>query len=165
MKIKELIKKLEGCAEFKDYKKERPDSFLAHIFKMFDEANQEDFQVGYYNKDDTITTFVVSGEDIQRASSEEIFKRPDAKVEKLDTAKVKIEIPEVIKKADEIQKKEFKDQIPMKKILILQKLDLGLVYNITFVTKSFNVLNFKISAANGKVLQKLLKPIMEFKAS
>ena len=60
---------------------------------------------------------------------------------------------------------EYKQETPFKIITILQKLDIGQVYNITYVTQSFKVLNFKIDSSNGKVLKKSLKSIMEFKAS
>ena len=166
MEAKDIIKNLEGSKEFKEWKKERKDSFLAHIFKMFDEANAGETQAGYYNKDDTITTFLIAGDGVKLMQSEEIFKKPDAKVLKLELKNIKVDIGKALKTADEIQQKEFKAHTPIKKILILQKLEvLGQVYNITFVTQSFNILNLKIDSGTGKISEKLFKPIMDFRTN
>jgi len=165
MEIKDVLKRLEGSSEFKEWKKKNKDSFLAHVFKMLDEANKNDWQIGYYNKDDTITTFILTPRGINIAETENIFKRPEAKVKRLEKEKIKIDITKALEKAEKIQTKEYKQEMPFKIITILQRLDIGQVYNITYITQSFKVLNFKIDSSSGKVLKKSLKPIMEFKTS
>jgi uncharacterized membrane protein YkoI len=165
MEIKDLIKRLEESKEFKDWKEKNKDSFLAHIFKMLDDANKDDWQIGFYNKDDTMTTFIITPADIKIAETENIFKKPEAKIQKLDLEKVKVDITKSLETAEKIQTTEYKQETPFKIITILQKLDLGQVYNITYVTQTFKVLNFKIDAKNGKVLKKTLQTIMDFKAS
>lgn len=159
------LERLEENNEFKKWKKKNKDSFLAHVFKMLNDANKDDWQVGYYNKNDTITTFILMPDDIKIADSQNIFKKPDAKILKLDKEKIKIDIAKALETAEKIQTKEYKQEMPFKIITILQKLDIGQVYNITYLTQSFKVLNFKIDCCNGKVLKKTLQPIMEFKAS
>lgn len=165
MEIIKVLERLEEDKEFKEWKKEKKDSFLAHIFKLLDDANEDDWQVGYYNKDDTITTFIVTPKEIKIAETENIFKKPEAKIQKLDKNKIKIDITEALQTAEKIQTTEYKQETPFKIITILQKLDIGQVYNITYVTQGFKVLNFKIDSSNGKVLKKTLQSIMEFKAS
>jgi hypothetical protein len=165
MEILNLIKRLEESPEFKDWIEKNKGSFLAHIFKMLDDANQDDWQVGYYNKDDTITTFILTPNEIKVAQTENIFKKPDAKIEKLQKEKIKVDITLALQTAEKIQATEYKNEIPYKIITILQKLDMGQVYNITYITQSFKVLNFRIDSSSGKVLKKSLQPIMDFKAS
>ena len=165
MEILDVLKRLEENKEFKEWKKKNKDSFLAHIFKMLDDANRDDWQIGYYNKDDTITTFIITPDDIKIAETENIFKKPEAKIKELNKEKIKIDITEALQTAEKIQTKEYKQETPYKIITILQKLDIGQVYNITYVTQSFKVLNLKIDSSNGKVLKKSLKSIMDFKAS
>ncbi|MBU1004734.1 MAG: hypothetical protein KJ561_02815, partial [Nanoarchaeota archaeon] len=140
-------------------------SFLAHIFKLLDEANQNDWQIGFYNKDDTITSFIITPNEIKKAAAENIFKRPEAKIEPLDEDKIKIDITKALEIAEKTQVKDYKQETPSKIITILQKLNMGQVYNITYVTQSFKILNFKIDAVNGKVLKTKLENIMDFKAS
>lgn len=165
MEIIKVLERLEESKEFKEWKKKNKNSFLAHVFKMLDEANRDDWQVGYYNKDDTITTFILTPNDIKIAETENIFKKPEAKIQELDKEKIKVDITKALETAEKTQAKEYKQETPFKIITILQKLDIGQVYNITYITQSFKVLNFKIDCSNGKVLKKMLQPIMNFKAS
>lgn len=165
MEIINILERLEKNKEFKEWKKKNKDSFLAHVFKMLDDENKDDWQVGYYNKDDTITTFILTPNDIKIADAENIFKRPDAKVQELDKKKIRVDITKALEATEKIQTKEYKQEIPYKIIIILQKLDIGQVYNITYITQSFKILNFKIDCSNCKVLKKTLQPIMEFKVS
>ena len=164
MKIKELIEKLESSKEFKEWKKENYASSLVHVFKMFDEANKDDWQIGFYNPDDTITTFIIGKEGIQILPEAEIFKKPDAKIMKLSVEDIKVELDEAIGDARKFQEKEYPNEKPTKEIVILQKLDRGLVYNITFVTQAFNTLNIKIDAKTGKVVHHKLMSLMDLKA-
>ena len=165
MEIIDLINRLEKSKEFKDWKEKNKESFLAHVFKLLDDANKDDWQIGYYNKDDTITTFIITPNEIKIAETENIFKKPEAKIKELDRKKIKIDITSALQTAEKIQTTEYKQETPFKIITILQKLDLGQIYNVTYVTQTFKVLNLKIDSGTGKVLKKSLKSIMEFKAS
>ncbi len=166
MEIKDVLKRLEEHKDFKEWKSKHKESFLAHVFKMLDDANRDDWQIGYYNKDDTITSFIMTPDKIVIAETDNIFKKPGVKIKKLDKEKIKIDITEALQTAEKIQVTEYKNETPSKIITILQTLDkLGQVYNITYVTKSFKTLNLKIDSSTGKVLNKNLKSIMDFKAS
>ncbi|MBW2989192.1 hypothetical protein KY358_02630 [Candidatus Woesearchaeota archaeon] len=165
MEIIEVLNRLEEDKEFKEWHSRNKESFLAHVFKMLDDANKDDWQAGYYNPDDTITTFIIIPESIKIAETENIFKRPDAKIRKLEKDKIKVDITEALQTAEKTQAKEYSNEVPFKIITILQRLEIGQVYNITYVTQSFKTLNFKVDSSNGKLLEKSLKSIMDFKAS
>ena len=165
MEITDIIKRLEESKEYKGWQKNNKSSFLAHIFKLLDEANKDDWQVGFYNKDDTMTTFILTPAEINIAESENIFKKPDAKVQKLDEEKIKIDITKALETAKKVQTKEYKQETPSKIIAILQRLDIGQVYNITYFTQTFKILNFKIDSCNGRILKKSLTNAMDFRAS
>lgn len=164
MKIRKLIKKLEDSKEFKDWKKENNASSLVHVFKMFDEANKDEWQIGFYNPDDKIITFIIGKDSIQILPESEIFKKPDAKIFKLNIEDVKVELIEALEKAKNFQEKDYPQEKPMKEIVILQKLDIGQVYNITFVTQTFNTLNIKIDAKTGEIKSHKLMSLMDPKA-
>lgn len=164
MLIKDVINKIESSKEFSEWRKTHKESYLAHIFKMLDDANIDDWQVGYYNKDDTITTFLVSGDKIKIIPEAQIFKRPDAKVLKLNMDKVKIRLAKAVEIATEYQEKHYEQEKPTKEIIILQSLETGQVYNITFVSQRFNILNMKVCCESGKIKEHTLKSIMDFKA-
>ncbi|MEA2036358.1 MAG: hypothetical protein U9O94_02535 [Nanoarchaeota archaeon] len=165
MEITNVLKRLREDNKFKEWEKKNKDSFLAHIFKMLDDANKDDWQIGFYNKDDTMTTFQLTPSEVNIVAPENIFKRPEAKIEKLDEDKIKLDISNALQTAEKIQTTEYKSETPFKIITILQKLDIGQVYNITYVTQTFKVLNLKIDCTTGEVLKKKLSSIMEFKTS
>ena len=64
MEIKKIVNKLGQNNEFKEWKKEHYASSLVHIFKMFDEVNKDEWQIGFFNPNETITSFVIGPESI-----------------------------------------------------------------------------------------------------
>jgi len=159
----ESIKKLESSAEFREYKKESPEAFLVHVFYMLDEANENCVQAGYYNpKNDRITTFLVEDDKITRNPEAEVFKEQETLMNPLVLSKVKLEVQEAVEIADSIQKEKYAGHCPIRKIAILQHLEMGQLWNITFVTESFKTLNIKIDANSKNVLSDKLLSIVEF---
>ena len=57
--------------------------------------------------------------------------------------------------------KEGESEI-QQKIVILQKIKFPL-WNITFILKDFNLFNAKVNAVNGKVIEKELSPVFNFR--
>lgn len=161
--LKEKIKQLENSEIFKRWRNSNKNCHLAHVFILFDELNKNDWQIGYYNPDDhMITTFIV-GKEISQNPPEEVFKEEEHIVKELLLSKVKIDAEKALETADKLQKEKYKTQIPFKKIAILQHLDLGQVWNITYVTQSMQTLNIKIDSETGKVKQDHLVSLVEIK--
>ncbi|MBL7054208.1 hypothetical protein ISS05_00455 [Candidatus Woesearchaeota archaeon] len=162
MEIKETLSRLEASPEFKGWREKNKDDYFSYAFCKLDVGNE--WQVGYYNKkNDQITTFVVN-EKIEIMPLEEIFKKPDMKVNKVDLDKVKLTFAEIVDKASEFQKEKYSKEVIDKVIAILQNLEeLGNVWNMTFITKAFKTLNVKIDAENGKVLEHKLSSIFDFR--
>lgn len=157
------IKKLEESEEFKQFKEENPDAFLVHVFYMLDEANANSTQVGYYSKKtDKITTFIVEPDLITRNPEAEVFKEQETLMNPLDLKILKIDIKDAVAIAEKLRQEKYKDQVPLKNIAILQHLDVGQVWNITFVTQSFKTLNIKINSTSGEIVSDKLVAIIEF---
>ena len=113
---------------------------------------QADWQLGYYNpSNDTLTSFTVNDKVIQNPDAE-IFKNK-TKVQKLDVDKVKINLDEALSKSEKLQKEKYSVHDPLKKIVILQNLDMGQVWNITYVTQTFKTLNIKINSETGEIVK------------
>ena len=161
MELKDKLSKLEDSKIYIDWKKENPDSYLAHIFRMLDKANENMWQFGFYNKDDTITTFIMDGEKVNEVPEQEIFKKDKHKLEALDIANIKIGFTEATEKATQLQQEKYKQHPVMKTIIILQKLPEGQVFNVTFVTQTFNTLNIRIDSSSGELVKGKLTSLME----
>jgi len=152
------IEKLENNEKFKEWKTTHPDSYLAHFFKMF---GKDEPQLGYYNKDGTITTFIIADE-ITILPEAKVLQEHKQKLEPLETDKIKLSLDDAMQKAEDIQKKEYPQDTPIKKFAIIQHLEIGQVFNITFLTQTFNTLNIKIDSETGEIKEKSLKKLMEF---
>ena len=80
----------------------------------------------------------------------------------LDTEEVKIIVEEAVNIANEFRKINYPREMIAKTFFIIQKTDLGVVYNISFFSGSFNVTNIKLSAVDGKILKHDLKALAGF---
>jgi len=161
MKFKEKLSELEKSVEFKNWKKEHSSSYLTYGFMMISPDVKKEWQIGYYNPDlDKITTFAVSDK-ITRNPDSEIFK-DKKKVQELEKDKVKISLDSALEKADKVQREKYAVHTPLKKIAILQKLNIGQVWNITYITKTFKTLNIKVSSEDGEVLKYDLIELFKF---
>jgi hypothetical protein len=161
MQLKEKLEELEKNKIFLDWKKENADSYLAHIFRMLDEVNKDIWQFGYYNKDDTITTFILESGNVKEVPEQEIFKNEKKKLEKLDIENIKVSFDDAVDKANNLQQEKYKQHPIMKTIAILQKLKDGQVFNITFVTQTFGTLNIHVDSTTGNINKDFFTSLMD----
>ena len=146
--FKESLKKLEKDLIFKEEK-----GILSHAFIM---PPSNEWQLGFYNKKiDKVTTYFIK-EHIEKSPPAEVMK--ENPVNKINVSKVKITLEDALK----ITEAEIDSEIN-KKIVILQNLDIGQVWNITFLTKDFKVLNFKVDSGSQKIIKKSSNSIFDFK--
>ena len=165
MKLPDVIDKLEENSEFKKWRDEHPQAYIAHAFMMMDKVNENIWQIGYYHPDnDKITTFIIEGDDIKISPESNIFKRPDSKVEKLDLEKVKIGTVQAVETAEGLMEKEYPKAVPLKMFFIVQSIPKhGTVYNVTFLSQDFQAINMRISSETGDVLSHKAEKILDIK--
>lgn len=165
MEIKAIIKKLSSNSEFKKWKQSNKDYYLVHCFKMLDEANEDEWQIGYYNsKKDSMVTFLVQKDDIKMVPEKDIFRKERQEIQEIKLEKVKLSLEKILDIAKDFTNKKYAGETRMKTIILLQHLDIGQVWNITFLTNSFKTLNLKINSENGKVLKHELTSLLQFGA-
>ena len=164
MDVKPAIKILEDHKDFKKWQHKNNGTYFSYAFKIPQEMQEDEWQLGYYNsKSDKITTFVIVGGDVKERPEEDVFKREETKINEVQLEKIKLSFDSVMQKANEFQQKNFPKDRSIKTIAILQNLsELGNIWNITFVTEAFNTLNIKIDALNGKILEHNLTSIFSF---
>lgn len=162
MDLKPALKRLEESSDFKNWHKHNEGTYFSYAFNIPQESDE--WQLGYYDKKkDKITTFIV-GNDIKIRPEEDIFKKEEMKVNEIQLDKVKLTFDKAITRANEFQQKNFPNDKSIKTIAILQYVEkLCNVWNITYITGSFNTLNMKIDASNGKVLEHDLSSVFDFR--
>ena len=85
MEFKQAFKKLNESKEFEDIRKKSEDTFFSYALKMLEENKEHPWQFGFYHKStDKIFTFIVSKDNIEINKEEEIFKKPQTKVNPVD---------------------------------------------------------------------------------
>jgi len=163
MDLKPALKRLESSKDFRDWRKANRSTYFSYAFKIPQEGDE--WQLGFYNKkNDRITTFVMSSGAISIRPEEEIFKKEGMNVNEIGLEKVRIAFDNAIAKANEFQQKNYPKDGSIKTIVILQNVEkLGDIWNITYITESFNTLNMKISAENGKVVEHSLSSVFDFR--
>jgi len=149
MQPKEIIEELGKSPEFKSWREEHKNFHLAHFFK---DCSKEEIEVGYTNND-ILAIFTLSSRGIRFSEEDEILKEDNLKINMLDIAKVKLDFEQAIEIARKINKEKYNNIQSIKEIVILQNIEAGQVYNITFITNSFETINIKIDAETGKVLK------------
>jgi hypothetical protein len=162
MIVSATVERLEDHIEFKQWKKDNKTSYLAHVFKLVDQANKDIWQIGYYNLNDTITTFTIDYDDVRIIPEEAVFKKTDKKVRRLDLSKVKIDLDKALSIAEDFQKNNYKMDDPERIIVILQNVAKNIMYNVTYITKVVNLLNMKIDAKTGNMICHEITPLMQF---
>ena len=165
MDIKQAFEHLEGNKIFRNWRKSNKSDYFSYAFKILMENRDDDWQIGFYNKKkDKITTFILENSGVSIRKDEEVFKKDETKVMEVELNNVKLNFYETMEKANSFKKEKYPKEASIKIIAILQNTEkFGTVWNITFITESFNILNIKIAASNGKILEEKLEPIISFK--
>ncbi len=162
MNFKEALRLLKKSSEFEGWKKNNEKCYISFGFHMVGDTS---WKIGYYDpSDDKVTSFDVSKKAIKEEPEEDVFKKEETKVEKLEPEKIKIDFVTAVKIAKDLQEEKYKQDNPTKIFGIIQHLDIGQVWNMTFVTQRFNTLNVKIDAAEGDVKEENLASLMDWKA-
>ena len=127
-------------------------------------------QAGYYNKTkDRMSSISLQDGKLEITDEKEVFKRPETDVKELVLEDIKIEF----EKMQELLKSFISENYPKEKltkeIIILQNTDVKesthTVWNVTYITDTFKVLNIKLDALEGEVLSHELRSIMEFRTN
>ena len=148
MEHKEIVEKVEASKEYKEFKKQHPEAYLVHIFQM----TGVNIQVGYFCKETKkVVTFEINDKGI-KSEEQQPFQETPHDILKLDLEKVKPSFKDASEIANKVREENYKGEITNKQITILQHLDTGQVFNITFITAAFKTLNIKIDAETGEVV-------------
>lgn len=146
-KLKEQLKKLTGSKEFKE------SGYLCSAFVMCtpNDINKQNWQFDFYDpKKDKITSYHVEPEIKKINLEQDVFKEEKAKVNELKIEKNFIVFKRIYELAIQTLKQE--NETPNKIIILLQQLEQP-TWNLTFVTDSFKLVNIKIDAVSGKILE------------
>ena len=161
--IQEACERVTNTEMFTTWKEENKKAYVCSLFKIIGEGETPGWQVDFYNPtNDTISSFIADDDVEMVGKDSKIFKESNVKISKLDVKKVKIGVHEALNKVSLIKNEKYPNEVPTKKIVILQNVK-GIMWNLSFMTTSFNILNVKINAESGNVIEESLKSLMSFR--
>lgn len=160
MELKDKLSQVEESAIFAEWKKKNKDSYLAHIFRMYDEPNINTWQFGYYNSDDTITTFILDSDTVREIPQEEIFKKTKKKLVKLNMEEVNLDFSDAMNIAKKLHDEKYSVHPIINIIAILQVIGKQQVFNITFITKTFYTVNVHVDSNDKNIVHEKLTSLM-----
>ena len=159
MQFKEALERLRKHPEFVAWEIENPEHYLAHGFLMRGGSFVEEWQIGFYNKkEDRIVVFTI-GENVTKNPPSELFKK-ESGVKPLDIASVSTDAKEALDAAEKYRQEHFKAHVPQQTIVLLQHLQAGQVWNITFITEKFTVVNIKLDTTDLSVKSATCESLM-----
>lgn len=144
--FKQALSKLQSSEIFRDYQKKNPSSYLTNSLYL------NEWQINYFSpKTNVITSFTINSK-----IKKKTLEAKNQKFPALNQNKIHVDIEKALSKsADELSKH---DGIT---IIIIQVENSVPVWNISIPTPSLKVINVKISAESGEILEKSEKSIIE----
>ncbi len=157
--LKELIRDFK---RIKDSEKINSDEFLCGVFLICEvkDLKNTPWQFDFYNKEkDSMRSYKIE-EQIEETDNSEVFKNENIEIEELNLEEIKIDFEELEPKLTEILN-NYKE-IAVKISIIIQKQNHIPIWNIIYITKNFNLINIKINAIDGKILEDKVVPLISF---
>jgi hypothetical protein len=158
IKLKSLLRDIKISSEFKEFKEKHPKFYLSSCFNSSDNW-QADF---YCPEDDNLTSFTVKDRKVNVETSE-IFRKEKKDIKELKIEELKIGINEAKKIVSSLIEEKYNNEEVNKEIIILQNLEEPL-WNITYITKTLNIIHVKINAISGVILEEKKESALSFKA-
>lgn len=164
-RLKQDFDKLQETKEFKDYKKENPRAYFSTAFLMIESLNVSDvnWQIDYYDPEThKASTFAFNSNNVEFKTGEELLQKKKEDIDEIKLDDIKINFDKIIEIIHKFRERKYKEEKAQKIIVILQKFKNTFIWNITYITANLNLLNFKVNAVNGKIIENKLQPLIKF---
>ena len=160
--LHKTLEQVQDSSVFQAWIADHPASYLSGFFKIIEQHEVDWWQLDfYYPKGDTITSFVIDDQVKLATKDSAIFKKPDTIVEALDLSAVQIDVKKALEVAHHLQQTKYHTEKPSKTIVLLQMIHRAL-WNISFLTSTFKLVNIRIDAKTGDVLEDSIVPLFDF---
>lgn len=167
MKYSAAHQTLTNSPQFQDWKKQNPSAYLSHFYCQLNPQFQPSspWEIGFYHPDtDQITVFLITETSVQLKPEDQPFKK-EGRVDELDLEKVKVDFSEVLKVFKKVKAENYSAEVLLNGFLILQKFQDKLMWNLSYATKSMQILNLKLNAENKETISHQLLSFIEKAAS
>src|SRR3989344_4961425 len=94
-----MLAKVEESQEYKSWKKKHPKGYLSHFFCPISADCQlkSDWEIGFYDAEsEKMTVFACAETVVVKENEDEVFKKPEQRVEELKIDSVKVPFPKAV---------------------------------------------------------------------
>jgi len=147
MEFKKKLEEIESSEEYRKWSKGNPNFKLVHFFTMFEKNEDPEWQVGYYNKETKKMVVFFLRDPIAHSDESDVLQTEQG-VSFLTLDGVKVSFEESLNLSEDLCQKKYSTELLYKNIILLQNLGEEVIWNITFVTKSFNTINVLLPACS-----------------
>jgi len=159
--IEDILKGVQETKEFNTWIRENNNSYLCSVFRLSEDNSN--WQIDYYNPETKMITSFLKEKNVVVINTDKIFGKNHT-INELKIENVRIDITKAMESINTLLKDKYKSESPYKSIVILQDLQETL-WNITLIMQSLNILNIRISATTGIVLEEKMSSIFSFTSS
>jgi len=158
MDVHKAYEKFKGSKEFVDFLEKEEGFNMVHAYLMKEYGKEANWEFGFYHEGrDKMVVFETSPP--KRTPEQDVFKK-EGVVNKISLEDVEVSLDSAMEKCEELRKEKFNSEPVTKYIAILQHLHKQL-WNITLITKAFNLINIKIDTKTGDVLSSSKSSMMD----
>ncbi|MEM4755851.1 MAG: PepSY domain-containing protein [Candidatus Woesearchaeota archaeon] len=152
--LKQLLQRIETKKPVEDFLYTDEQAYLSHVFKLFDEPNKDEWQVGYYSPADGFLHVFIYDEALDtiiKNPGDEAFKEPDAILLPLLKESLVLSLDQAKAIAYQKLEQDYHESIKTALVVVQHLQELGVIYNFTFITSSYKTINIKIDAQTGAI--------------
>ncbi len=160
--LQKTLEHVQKSPVYQSWLEDHPEAYLSSFFKIIESQDVDWWQVDfYYPKGDTITSFVVDDKVKLATKDAAIFKKEKDTVPALDLTTVHVDVSKALHVAQDLQKEKYKTEKTSKTVVLLQNVR-RTIWNISFLTSSFKLVNIRVDAKTGNVLEDSIVPLFDF---
>jgi hypothetical protein len=156
--VNQIWEELTANQQFKEWRREHPNSYISHFFRTLnpDYSFNGSWEVGLYDPDqEKIMVFVFLGDKkFSTKPADEVFKEENSPIEKLDLHLTKYPMEKALADFRENLILHYPAEVIGQGFVVLQTIGQQTFWSVTFITRSFKFLNFKIDVRDGKILNR-----------
>ena len=160
----EMLAKIEKSEGYTSWKKKHSRGYLSHFFCPIsaDCELKSEWEVGFYDADSEKMTVFACGENITvKENEDDVFKKPEQRVEELVIESVKVPFDKAVDIFAEHVEELFPKVGRGDGFIILQNLEGKSLWNFTFITRDLKFINIKINAETGKLYSHLSMDLID----
>ncbi len=148
----DILTSLQESQLYKDWHAHHSESFLSHFFCSVtaDYKAKTNWEIGFYDHE-KMTVFTVLNDGFEIKPEDDIFKKPDSNVERLNMNSASVKLDAAVDTFQEKLPELFPQEMLGDGFIILQTIEGKTVWNFSFITKSVKFINMKIDVSTGDV--------------